>query len=76
MTCCTTSSCLPGRARLVTVGFGAPGTTYPPYRRFTRVTGKDDTASSRAVWGPGKFRMHNLRELSMQSSLVSKSQSC
>src|ERR1700688_344403 len=29
VTCCTTSSCLPGRARLVTIGFEAPGTKYP-----------------------------------------------
>jgi len=29
VTCCTTSSCLPGRARLVTVGCEAPGTMNP-----------------------------------------------
>ncbi|VVD31186.1 protein of unknown function (plasmid) [Paraburkholderia dioscoreae] len=34
-----------------------------------------DTASSRAVSGPGKFRMHNVSEL-LQTSLASRSQSC
>lgn len=35
-----------------------------------------DTASSRAVWGPGKFRKHNVCELLDETSLASKSQSC
>jgi hypothetical protein len=35
-----------------------------------------DTASSRAVWGPGKFRKHNVCELLDGTSLASKSQSC
>ena len=35
-----------------------------------------DTASSRAVWEPGKFRMHNVCELLDEPSLASKRQSC
>ena len=28
VTCCATNSCLPGHARLVTIGYEAPGTMY------------------------------------------------
>jgi hypothetical protein len=51
VTCCATSSCLPERARLVTVGFEASGTTYPPYGRLTRVTGKGSTLPAAARCG-------------------------
>jgi len=60
-TCCAINSCLPGHARSATVEYEASGTMYPA-TQAPPGDARADTASSRAVWGLGKFRMRNIGE--------------